>query len=158
MIPVKSLLIGGAALSLFSFFKGKQSANKDTDTGADTVRDAGKDVNKANVKHSDSWFSLAADLIQENIQKAYRSNYSLHSVLIKLAELKNKDEYLYLIKKFGLRSGWSWGVVYKESLNKWLLFFLESRTYNYKKDGVNKSANALQVAKFILKKRGVNLV
>ena len=159
MINPVNIAIGAGVLSLFAFFKGRSSATDKYDTTSDTVKDAGKDVNKSNIKHSDSWFSQAADLIQEELQKAYRSNDSLQAVLLKLAELKNKDEYLYLIKKFGLRSGWSWGAVYKYSLNKWLLFFLKDRTYTYYIDGQKRKSNALKVARWILKNRGIfNLI
>ncbi|MCF6183830.1 MAG: hypothetical protein L3J56_04230 [Bacteroidales bacterium] len=157
MIPVKTLVISGAALSLFSFFKGRQSASKDTDTGADTVRDAGKDVKISNIKHSSSWFSQASDLIQEELVKAWRSNDAMQNVLFKLIELKNKDEYLMLIKKFGLRSGFGISWVHSEPLNKWLLYFLDN-SYTYKSKGKTYHTNGLKVAKYILRKRGINLI
>lgn len=154
-----SLIIPGAvALALFAFMKGKNSNEEGADTSIDTVKDAKKEVNKSNLKHPESWFSQTSDLIQTQLVTAYRSNDAITSVLKRLASLKNKDEYLHLIEKFGKRTGYGVSFAYKEPLTKWLTYFLDN-SYTYKtKSGKSLHSTGLKVAKYILKKIGVNLV
>lgn len=156
--PVR-LAIGAGVLSLFAFFKGRSSATEKNDTSSDVIKDAEKDTDKYQIVHSESWFSQTADLMQTQLLQAWKSNDAINSVLTRLIQLKNKDEYLHLIKKFGLRSGFGVSYIYKEPLTKWLVYFLDNRYSFYsEKQKRTLHTTGLKVAKWILRKKNIDLV
>ncbi|MCF6365278.1 MAG: hypothetical protein L3J35_03655 [Bacteroidales bacterium] len=158
MIPVKAIVIGGAALGLFSFFKGRQSVTDENDTTEDVIKDAENEVVKSKLSYNDSWYAIKSDLLQNELVKAWRSNDAIKRSLGVLTQLKNKNDFLYLIKKFGVRTGYGVSVAYKEPLTKWLTYFLDN-SFTYKsKSGKKYKTNGLKVAKFILQKRGIDLI
>ncbi len=154
----KFLLIGGVLLAGFSFFKGRSSVRKEEDTRRNVIDDAKKEVRKSKITHSDSWFSQSCDLIALNLRDAWKSSTAIRRVLIRLAKLKNKDEYLYLVQKFGLRSGGGVSLLLNKPLNTWLLYFLDTNYTFRNSSGKKRTVNALLVAKEILKRRNVDLM
>lgn len=157
------LLTGGIA---YAYFKGKDAAKSEHDTSGDVIDDAKKEIIQKDIIHTESWFSHSADSIQSNLTIAYKSrlpflgqegNNAIKEVLVRLTALKNKSEWLKLVAKFGKRSGWGGGPIWNEPLTKWLVFFLEDKSFYMKRDGKDLKANALTMAKTILKKRGVYL-
>ena len=132
------------------FYVDKKKNNRSFDTPEDAL----SEVNTKKLSYSKSWYSQTSDSIQTNLMIVYRSSDAVKSVVNNILKLKNKDDWNYLVYKFGLRSGFSMSSVWKESLNKWLLYFLENRTYTAKS---GTSGNALDLVQFSLNKIGVQL-
>lgn len=161
---IKDIILPVGIIGTMFYFGNKFFFRKDkTDKTDDTVRDAEKDVVKKNLTHKTSWYSQASDGIQANLLVTWRSSLpfgsrgykAIHAVLLKLSQLKNNDDWLMLVAKYGKRSGISNSVVYKKSLPRWLIYFLDDKTYYFKQKGKERQIPALDAARSILKKRGI---
>jgi hypothetical protein len=145
MFDLNTILILAGAAAAFGYFKGKK--NDATDTSGDIVDDAKREVIKKELSYSASWYSQNAEKIKSYLQTAYRSNDSIHQVLLILSQLKTKSDWLYLVSKFGLQSGVTWGAVWNEPLNVWIVQFLKDRTYEFSVKEQGYKINALKAAR-----------
>jgi len=158
------ILPAGIIIGLF-YFGNKVFGNPSDKTG-ETITDAEKEVKKSELTYSVSWYSQAADTIAENLETAKKwtskvydpnRNNAIKAVVTRLNALKNKSDWLLLVAKFGKRRALGHALITESSLPKWLIMFLDDLEYYFEKDGKRKTANALEMARAVLRKINVSL-
>jgi len=95
----------------------------------DTADDAEDDTDKENLTHPKSWYSQAADSLKAAMDRIGTDEDTIFNIL---NELKNKDDWNYLVAKFGMYAGFD-NFYAEDSLVEWLGYELdESETAKVK--------------------------
>ncbi len=148
-VVVGGLVIGGGLLYLLGRKHQKNAPDE-------TEKDAQNDVIINNLTYQQSWYSQTADALEIALKNSwdfnpFTSDYEhkqLKSVLYYIQKLKNRNDWLQLVAKFGTRKRLKLSFA-KGTLNEWILSLTDVNI-----QGSNKSTYLFIIRK-LLRKRGV---